>query len=138
MQSPELSEAILRTYGDLEPRVAPTAWVAPGAVVVGDVELGEEASVWYGAVVRGDVDRITIGARSNVQDGAVVHVTRGRFPTHINPGGNGQAPICSDYLPLRTTLLSEKLKSAGFGTHFIGKGHLCALPPPPATTITPA
>ena len=83
MQSPELSQAILRTYGDLEPRVAPTAWVAPGAVVVGDVELGEEASVWYGAVVRGDVDRITIGARSNVQDGAVVHVTRGRFPTHI-------------------------------------------------------
>eukprot|EP01045_Picozoa_sp_COSAG04_P038831 COSAG04_NODE_10592_length_766_cov_0.535232_2_plen_111_part_01 len=60
----------------------------------------------------------------------------GRFPTHINPGGNGQAPICSDYLPLRTTLLSEKLKSAGFGTHFIGKGHLCALPPPPATTAT--
>ena len=57
----------------------------------------------------------------------------GRFPTHINPGGNGQAPICSDYLPLRTTLLSEKLKSAGFGTHFIGKGHLCAaLPPSPA------
>jgi len=79
----ELPHAVLRAYGDLEPRLAPTAWVAPGAVVVGDVELGADSSVWYGAVVRGDVERITIGARSNVQDGAVVHVTRDRFPTHV-------------------------------------------------------
>ena len=77
------SQAIVRSYGAEAPRIAPTSWVAPGAVVVGDVEIGEDSSIWYGAVVRGDVHRIRIGARSNVQDGAVVHVTRERFPTQI-------------------------------------------------------
>ena len=76
-------EAILRSYGMATPRMAPSSWVAPGAVVVGDVEIGEDSSIWYGAVVRGDVHRIRIGARSNIQDGAVVHVTRDRFPTNI-------------------------------------------------------
>jgi carbonic anhydrase/acetyltransferase-like protein (isoleucine patch superfamily) len=74
---------LLRTFGELAPRIAPSAWVAPGAVVVGDVEIGEESSIWYAAVVRGDVHHIRIGARTNVQDGAVVHVTRDRFPSTI-------------------------------------------------------
>lgn len=56
------------------PTVHPTAYVAPGATVIGDVTLGEEASVWFSAVVRGDINRIVIGARSNIQDGAVVHL----------------------------------------------------------------
>ncbi len=56
------------------PSVHPTAFIAPGAVVVGDVSLGEEASVWYNAVVRGDMEPIVIGERSNIQDGAVIHV----------------------------------------------------------------
>lgn len=77
------SGPILRSHLERVPRIAPGAWIAPGAVVVGDVEIGEDASIWYAAVVRGDVHRITIGARSNVQDGAVVHVTRDRFPTRI-------------------------------------------------------
>jgi arylsulfatase B len=51
-------------------------------------------------------------------------ILSGRFPNHLNPGGNGQAPVCSNYLPIDATLISEKLRSAGFGTHFIGKGHL--------------
>ena len=55
------------------PRFDPTAFVAPGAVLIGDVELGPEASVWYNCVVRGDVNRVRIGARSNVQDGTVIH-----------------------------------------------------------------
>lgn len=46
-------------------------------------------------------------------------ILSGRFPNHINPGGNGQAPVCSNYLPIHATLISEKLKLAGFGTHFI-------------------
>lgn len=50
------------------------AWVAPGAVIVGDVHVGPGASVWFGAVVRGDMAPIRIGARSNVQDGTIVHV----------------------------------------------------------------
>ena len=52
-------------------------YIAPGAVVIGDVELGPEASVWFAAVVRGDNDRIRIGARSNVQDGAILHTDPG-------------------------------------------------------------
>ena len=59
------------------PRVDPEAYVHPLAVLIGDVSLGARASVWPGAVLRGDTDRIVVGADSNVQDGAVVHVDRG-------------------------------------------------------------
>jgi len=59
------------------PRIAPTAYVAEGATVIGRVVLGEHASVWPGAVIRADDDTITIGARSNIQDGAVLHVDPG-------------------------------------------------------------
>lgn len=57
-------------------------WVAPNAVVLGNVDIEEDASVWFGAVVRGDNDHIRIGARSNVQDGCVLHVDPG-FPMSI-------------------------------------------------------
>src|SRR5437868_3802045 len=58
----------------LGPRIHPTAYVVPVATVVGDVTLMEESSVWYGAVLRGDINRIIVGPRSNVQDNAVVHI----------------------------------------------------------------
>ena len=64
------------------PQVDPSAYVHPLAVLIGDVTLGPRASVWPGAVLRGDTDRIVVGAESNVQDGAVVHVDRG-VPTRI-------------------------------------------------------
>jgi carbonic anhydrase/acetyltransferase-like protein (isoleucine patch superfamily) len=60
-------------YGDIQPRVDPTAFIAPGARVVGDVELGAGASVWFNAVIRGDSSPVRIGARTNVQDGAALH-----------------------------------------------------------------
>ncbi len=66
--------AQLARHLDRLPTIHPTAWVAPGASVIGDVTLGEESSVWYGAVLRGDIHRIVIGPRSNVQDGSVVHL----------------------------------------------------------------
>src|SRR6059058_280118 len=56
------------------PTIHPSAWVMPGATVIGDVTLMEESSVWCGAVLRGDINRIIIGPRSNVQDNAVVHI----------------------------------------------------------------
>lgn len=56
------------------PSIHRSAYVAPGAVVIGDVTLGEESSVWPTAVLRGDINRIVLGARSNVQDGAVIHL----------------------------------------------------------------
>jgi carbonic anhydrase/acetyltransferase-like protein (isoleucine patch superfamily) len=59
------------------PRVAASAWVADNAQVMGDVEVGEGASVWFGVTVRGDTDTITIGAGSNVQDGSVLHADEG-------------------------------------------------------------
>ncbi len=65
--------------GDDAPRIAPSAWVADSAEVIGRVALGEGASVWYGAVLRGDNEWITLGARSNVQEGSVLHTDIG-FP----------------------------------------------------------
>src|SRR6476469_4040211 len=64
------------------PTIHSSAWVVPGATVLGDVILEEESSVWYGAVLRGDINRIIIGPRSNVQDNAAVHVDTG-YPTYV-------------------------------------------------------
>jgi carbonic anhydrase/acetyltransferase-like protein (isoleucine patch superfamily) len=75
----------LLPHGDAFPRVAGSAWVAPGAIVIGDVRLGEESSVWYGAVLRGDTEPIRIGARTNVQDGCVLHADPG-FPVIVGEG----------------------------------------------------
>jgi carbonic anhydrase/acetyltransferase-like protein (isoleucine patch superfamily) len=68
---------------DTRPQLHPTAWVAPTATLVGDVTLGEGSSVWYGCTLRGDVMPIRVGARCNIQDGTVVHVTRKRAETVI-------------------------------------------------------
>lgn len=72
----------VRTLGARRPRIDPTAYIADGAQVIGDVVLGANASVWFNAVLRGDTERITIGAGSNVQDGTVVHADPG-FPCTI-------------------------------------------------------
>ena len=64
------------------PTIHPTAWIVPGATVIGDVTLEKESSVWYGAVLRGDINRIVIGPRSNIQDNAVVHLDTG-YPTTV-------------------------------------------------------
>lgn len=66
--------AQLDRFLDRSPAIHPTAWIAPSASVIGDVTLEEESSVWYSAVVRGDINRIVVGPRSNVQDGAVIHL----------------------------------------------------------------
>ena len=63
-------------------KIDPTAFVAPGAFIIGDVTIGPESSVWFGVVLRGDIAPIVIGEGSNIQDGAVVHVDIGR-PTII-------------------------------------------------------
>jgi carbonic anhydrase/acetyltransferase-like protein (isoleucine patch superfamily) len=62
-------------YRGKMPRIAPSAYIAPTATVIGDVTIGDEASVWFGAVLRGDAGRIEIGPRANVQDNAVIHST---------------------------------------------------------------
>ena len=66
---------LILPYRNVMPRIDPTAFVAPGAVIVGDVEIGAYANIWFNCVVRGDDAAIRIGAGANIQDGSVVHVT---------------------------------------------------------------
>jgi carbonic anhydrase/acetyltransferase-like protein (isoleucine patch superfamily) len=66
-----------------KPNIPQSAWIAGSADVLGDVTLGEHTSIWYQAVVRGDVHWIKIGSHTNVQDGSVLHVTNGKFPLSI-------------------------------------------------------
>lgn len=81
----------LLTFGGKTPRVDPAAFVAPGARLIGDVEIGAQASIWYNCVLRGDVNRIRVGARTNIQDGSVVHVDSPK-PGH----GQGHPTLIGD------------------------------------------
>src|SRR5689334_7039226 len=74
---------MIRPYRGILPRVHPTVFIDDSAQVIGDVEIGEESSVWMTVVIRGDVNRIRIGRRSNVQDGTIVHVMKDTHPTTI-------------------------------------------------------
>ena len=72
----------LLPYCGRRPEVADSAFIAPGAYVIGSVSLGEESSVWYGAVLRGDTEPIRVGARTNIQDGCVLHADPG-YPATV-------------------------------------------------------
>jgi carbonic anhydrase/acetyltransferase-like protein (isoleucine patch superfamily) len=74
---------VLRAFRGTSPRVHSTAFIDDSAQVIGDVEVGEESSVWMCAVLRGDVQRIRVGRRTNIQDGSIVHVMSGTHPTTI-------------------------------------------------------
>ena len=74
---------LIKALGDKQPRIAADVFIAENAVIVGDVEIGEGASVWYGAVLRGDVGFIRIGARTNVQDLVCIHMTGGLSHSEI-------------------------------------------------------
>ena len=74
----------VRNYKGLMPTIADSAYIDDSAVVIGDVHIGAECSVWPGVVIRGDVNHIRIGDRSNIQDGSVIHVTR---PHSAQPKG---------------------------------------------------
>jgi carbonic anhydrase/acetyltransferase-like protein (isoleucine patch superfamily) len=74
---------LIRPFGGKTPSVHASAFIAPGAVVLGDVEIGEGSSFWFGCVARGDVNGIRIGARTNVQDLTTIHVTSRTHPTVI-------------------------------------------------------
>jgi carbonic anhydrase/acetyltransferase-like protein (isoleucine patch superfamily) len=77
----------VRPFGDALPVIGARVWVDPAAVVIGRVEIGDDASLWPTAVARGDVNYIRIGARSNIQDGSVLHVT------HDGPYSPGGLPL---------------------------------------------
>jgi carbonic anhydrase/acetyltransferase-like protein (isoleucine patch superfamily) len=71
---------LIRSFKGRLPQVAATAYVDPEAVVIGDVTIGEHSSIWPGVVIRGDVNWIRIGARTNVQDGSILHVMINEWP----------------------------------------------------------
>ncbi len=76
-------EGPLWALDGVTPQIAPGAWVAPTATVIGNVELGAGASIWWHCVVRGDTNVIRIGAGSNIQDGSILHVNAGQYPCLI-------------------------------------------------------
>ena len=71
----------VQKFNSILPTVHNTAFVAENAFVIGDVEIGEDSSVWFGSVIRGDVNYIRIGARTNIQDHTIIHVNTGTHPT---------------------------------------------------------
>lgn len=72
---------MIKVFEDKQPRIHETAFIAENAVILGDVEIGENSSVWYGSILRGDVNFIRIGARTNIQDASVIHVSSKTHPT---------------------------------------------------------
>ncbi|HEY2865484.1 MAG TPA: gamma carbonic anhydrase family protein [Pyrinomonadaceae bacterium] len=72
---------MIKRFLETSPQVHPTVFVAYDAFVIGDVEIGDDSSVWFGSVIRGDVNYIRIGARTNIQDHTVIHVNSGTHPT---------------------------------------------------------
>jgi carbonic anhydrase/acetyltransferase-like protein (isoleucine patch superfamily) len=74
---------ILRGYEGKNPRLGARIFVAENAAIIGDVELGDDCSIWYSATIRGDVHSIRIGPRTNIQDNCAVHVTNEKWPTTI-------------------------------------------------------
>jgi len=81
--SQAMKGVIVVPFAGHTPRVAPDAFVAPGVVLVGDVEIASQANVWFGCVLRGDVGPIRVGARTNIQDLTMVHVDSRTYPTLI-------------------------------------------------------
>ena len=73
---------MLIDFEGLSPKIHPSVFIAPGAMIIGDVTIGEDSGVWFNCVLRADIDRIEVGARSNVQDGTVIHLDTG-IPTII-------------------------------------------------------
>jgi gamma-carbonic anhydrase len=72
-----MTDAVLISFNGKSPVIASSAWIAPGAIITGDTHIGPESSVWFAAVLRGDINYIHIGCRTNIQDGAVCHVNLG-------------------------------------------------------------
>jgi carbonic anhydrase/acetyltransferase-like protein (isoleucine patch superfamily) len=87
---------LILPYRGVTPKIHPEAFVAETAVIVGDVEIGPRSSIWYGCVLRGDVNRITVGAGTNIQDGTVVHVNRPRDGSDYRESGGGMPAVIGD------------------------------------------
>ncbi len=118
----------LLKLGEHPPRLGPGAWVAHNATVIGQVELGADSSVWYGATIRGDNDLITLGARSNVQEGAVLHTDDGirlQVGDDVTIGHQAMLHGCTIGHGTLIGIQSIVLNGARIGSHcLVGAGSL--------------
>ncbi len=114
--------ALILPFRQHVPQIHPNAMIAPGVVIIGDVVIGEESSIWPGCVLRGDVGPIRIGARTNIQDGTIIHVTYGAQGTHIGDGVTvGHMALLHDcavedggFIGMRATMLDgARVQSGG-------------------------
>ena len=114
-----MTAPLILPYRGVLPKIHPTAFVAPGAVIVGDVEIGAESSVWFGCIVRGDVNIVRIGARTNIQDGTVIHVASRDNPARFRadaapmPAGGYPTLIGDDVTVGHMTLLHACVIESG-------------------------
>lgn len=105
----------------VSPVISPLAFIAPGAAVVGDVQIGADSGIWFGCSMRGDVNIIRIGERTNIQDGTVIHVTRKTGPTHIGSnvtvGHSALLHACTvedgSFIGMRATLMDGVVVESG-------------------------
>jgi carbonic anhydrase/acetyltransferase-like protein (isoleucine patch superfamily) len=106
------------------PKIHSSAFIAPGAVIIGDVEIGEDASVWYGCILRGDTNKIVVGKGSNIQDGTICHVdeaSRGGTPVligeHVLVGHRCMLHGCTvqdgGFVGMGATMLDEAVVETG-------------------------
>jgi carbonic anhydrase/acetyltransferase-like protein (isoleucine patch superfamily) len=72
---------MIKSFQNIYPKIDETVYIAENATIIGDVEIGAESSVWFGSIVRGDVNYIRIGERTNIQDGSIIHVSSQTHPT---------------------------------------------------------
>lgn len=100
--------ATIMPFEGKEPQIHESAFVAPGARIIGDVTIGPEASIWYNCVLRGDIHRIEVGARSNVQDGSVFHVEGPRPDTEGCPTIIGEDCVIGHMALVHGATLADK------------------------------
>lgn len=129
---------MIKSFRDAFPKIHESAFVEESAQVIGDVEIGEQSSVWFNAVIRGDVYYIRIGNRSNVQDGTVIHVANGKHPTiledEVTVGHNATLHGCYVERGCLIGMGSILMDDARIGAHsIVAAGALVA----PGTVIPP-
>ncbi|MDF2440211.1 MAG: hypothetical protein JWN98_1195 [Abditibacteriota bacterium] len=127
MNFPDFPERIAHFLGTA-PVIPHSVWVAPGATIIGAVTLGEESSVWYHSTLRGDINAITVGARSNIQDGVVVHVAdaySAQIGELVTVGHNAIVHACTVHNEVLIGMNSVILDGAEIGARcIVGAGAL--------------
>jgi carbonic anhydrase/acetyltransferase-like protein (isoleucine patch superfamily) len=103
-----MSEPTIVSFFGKTPRIHDSAFIAPGARIIGDVEIGPDASVWYNCVLRGDINRIVVGARSNIQDGTIIHVEAATGANAGSPALIGEDALVGHMAILHGCVLEDR------------------------------